>query len=46
MGLNNIDHLALFNTRPNELEVHPTFFLLYININWVLAAKNHLRDIA
>jgi demethoxyubiquinone hydroxylase (CLK1/Coq7/Cat5 family) len=46
MGLNNIDHLALFNTRPNELEVQPTFSLLYININWVLSAKNHLRDIA
>jgi demethoxyubiquinone hydroxylase (CLK1/Coq7/Cat5 family) len=46
MGLNNIDHLALFNTRPNELEVQPTFSLLYININWVLSAKDHLRDIA
>ena len=46
MGLNNIDHLVLFNTCPNDLEVQSTFFLFQINIYWVLAAKNDFGYIA
>ena len=46
MGLNNIDHLVLFNTRPNDLEVQSTFFLFHININWVFAAENDFGYIA